>query len=199
MKTAEDTGTAHYRETETRLAELRKSRQHVTAQIAHLSQSVESRSEHMLANRAEELIAGNHKNTESLELAQITLDDERAQLAKLQNELAAISLADRKLEDVLADLGRQVKVRSAQRVLTDYRAAAGILKDILVQAEAANDRLVALDRELRQSQLAEFGGKPLVLISRAGLSWNALSPIPIIGSPIHVSDWLTHVDKILGE
>ncbi len=200
MKTLnEDAVSIEHCEKQSRLSKIRNDVQNVTAQIAEESVSIEGLKARIQESRVEELVEGNAKNSESLEVLQITLADKCTELLKLQDKLVDLAMAETKLAKLVAELERQLNVQAAQRTLTDYRAAVASLRDILVKAEVANDRLAALDRELRQSQLAEFGGKPLILISRSGLSWNALAPIPIVGSPVHFRDWLANVDRLLGE
>lgn len=93
----------------------------------------------------------------------------------------------------------QVKQQEAYRREEEIRAQGEIVKERVLRAISANQRLVEMDADLRQSGLAEFGGKSLVLLARSGAAWNALSPMPIVGNPIHATDWLAQVDRVLGE
>ena len=62
-----------------------------------------------------------------------------------------------------------------------------------------NDELIVLETQLRKGGLAECGGKALLLLSRSGIAWNALSPTPITGVPIHFASWRQHMRGILEE
>jgi predicted nucleic acid-binding Zn-ribbon protein len=196
--TAEDPITTSHHEKQARLSDLRKSSQRVTNQITQVSAAITNLTERIRETRVQELVEGNSKNPESLEMLQMTLEDKRRELLKLQEEQGYFASAEEHLEGEVTRLHTEVKKQTAQRFLDRYQAAGESARDLVMQTIAANDRLAELDAELRQSGLAEYGGKTLVLIARSGLSWNALAPRPIVGNALHVSDWLQHMKNLLG-
>jgi chromosome segregation ATPase len=121
--------------------------------------------------------------------AAIVADQPRdARYDQLADQLATRQSELRRVEDDLQDLldaepELQERVRQTEERATAQAAAAlegEIVKtarelDVaLGRAERINERLLDLDAQLRQSGLAQAGGKRLILLARSGAAWSAL-------------------------
>lgn len=95
MKTiAEDPITTSYRDKQARLGELRNSRQRVMGQISEVSDAITGLAERIRETREQALVEGNTKNTESLEMLQMALEDKRKELLSLQEEEGYLATAE---------------------------------------------------------------------------------------------------------
>ncbi len=180
------------------LQSVRDSLTAVRDRVLVVKQIIHDGDHRLVSLRAEQIVSGKPKS-ERHDTLTSTLAESREELRTLELEEQALLLAEKTVSATLAKAERQARADAAQRLLSEYRQATNALRDILDQAEAANDRLVELDRALRNNSLAEIGGKPLIMISRSGGAWNALSPLPIKGNAIHVSDWRLHIERTLSE
>jgi hypothetical protein len=161
-------------------------------------QVLEDGDQRLVALRADEIVNG-HTKSERHETLAHTLADAREQIQSLEREEQALFLAEQTVSVAVRDAERQAKSQACQRLIAAYQQEIRKLKALVEQAQLANDRLRDLDAQLKQSGLSETGTKQLVLLSRGGAAWNALSPVPIHGSALHVSAWIAHVDRLLGE
>jgi hypothetical protein len=166
--------------------------------LAAVRQVLADGDERLVSLRADEILSGNVKSERRDTLTQ-SLVDARQQIKDLEREEQALVLADQTVSSAIREAERQARAQAAERLLEAYHQEVQQFKALVEKIRAANDRLAELDADLRQSGLAESGGKSLVLLARSGAAWNALSPKPIVGTPIHVTDWLAHIDRILGE
>jgi hypothetical protein len=164
-----------------------------------LRQVISDGDEKLVTLRANQIVNGSPQN-ERQDTLSITLAESREELRNLELEEKALLMAEQTVLAAVREAERQAKAQAGQRLIAAYQAEVKTLKALVDQAQTANDRLRDLDAHLKQSGLSETGGtKQLILISRGGAAWNALSPVPIHGPVIHVTDWLAHVDRLLGE
>ena len=148
---------------------------------------------------AEQILNGTRRS-ERYETMAKNLDDTRALIVDLERKERALLLADKRIVGEIRSAEGLAKERAQRRLLAAYQEQVRKARAIFLQAEGANEGLMALDAELKDSGLGEVGSlKPLVLLARAGSSWSAVAPKPIQGLPLHLSDWLAYIDRILGE
>ncbi|MBA3754243.1 MAG: hypothetical protein H0X01_08930 [Nitrospira sp.] len=162
-----------------------------------LRQVLEDGDQQLVSLRADEIVNGNRKSERHDTLAQ-TLADAREQIRNFERE-EALLLAEQTVSATVRDAERHARAQAGQRLLAAYQQHVKKLKALVEQARAVNEELLDLAAQLKQSGLTETGTKQLILLARPGVAWNALSPMPIHGNPIHVTDWLAHVDRLLGE
>jgi hypothetical protein len=201
-------------ETESRIADWQQEKSVLTAQdkrrliretlavtrekLTALRKVLENGDQQLVALRADEIVSGNRKSERHDTLAQ-TLADATEQIRRLEREEQALLLAEQTVSSAVHDAERQARAKAGERLLAVYRHEVEKLKTLVEQAQTVNERLIDLDAQLKKSGLAETGAKSLVLLSRSGSAWNALSDKPILGNPIHVTDWLKHIDTVLPE
>jgi hypothetical protein len=155
--------------------------------------------ERLVTLRADQIVNGSPP-TERQDTVSLSLAESREALRKLELDEKALLMAEQTVLTAVREAERQAKAQAGQRLIASYQQEIRKLKALVDQAQVANDRLRDLDAQLRKSGLSDTGGmKQLILISRGGAAWNALSPVPIHGSALHVSDWMAHVDRLLGE
>jgi len=148
---------------------------------------------------AEQILNGNRRSERYETLAK-TLEDVRKQIVNLERKERALLLAEKTTLNEIRKAEDRAKDRAQQHLLAAYQEHVPKARAIFLEAQLANETLVTLDAELKASGFGETGSlKPLVLLSRSGSAWNALSPKPIVGNPIHIVDWLSHIDRVLGE
>jgi hypothetical protein len=166
--------------------------------LAELRQVLEDGDQRLLVLRADEIVHGNQKSEQHETLAH-SLADARERIKNLEREEQALLLAEQTVSSAVRDAERQARTKAGERLLAVYRHEVEKLKTLVEQAQTVNERLIDLDAQLKKNGLAETGAKSLVLLSRSGSAWNALSGKPILGNPIHVTDWLKHIDTVLPE
>jgi hypothetical protein len=168
------------------------------AKLISLRQVLEDGDQKLDELMAEQILSG-HRRSEQYDTLAHTVADAREQMQSLEREERALLLAEQTVSVAVRDAERQARAQAGQRLLAAYQQEIKKLKTLVDQAQVANDRLRDLDAQLKKSGLSETGTKQLVLISRTGAAWNAISPLPIHGTAIHVSDWMNHIGRILGE
>ena len=166
--------------------------------LAALRQVLEDGDERLVSLRADEILNGNTKSERRDTLAQ-SLDEAKAQISTLVREEQALVLAEHTVTTAVREAERQARAQAGDRLLSAYQQEVKKLKTLVEQARVANERLLALDVQLKKSGFSESGMKQLILLARSGAAWNALSPTPIHGPVIHVTDWQAHVDRLVGE
>jgi hypothetical protein len=147
--------------------------------------------------RAREIVSGD-KNRERNDRLVSGLIEAREKLKNLQFEEQSLVLAEKTVGSSVRKLESQAKSEARQRIVAAYQKEARKMRTLALQVQEANDAVIQLDKELRASGLAD-GTKQLLLIARTGLAWSAVSPLPIMGGPVHLVDWLSRVDQLLGE
>ena len=166
--------------------------------LAALREVLADGDERLVALRADEIVNGNRKSEQHETLMQ-SLTEAKEQIRGLEREEQALVMAERTVSAAIREAERVAKAQAGARLVAATKQEVKKVRALIEQAQTANERLHALDAELRASGLLETGGKQLVLLGRTGCAWNALSPKPIQGPPIHVEDWLDHVDRLLGD
>jgi hypothetical protein len=175
-------------------------RQNTRAQIDTVKQAIADGDERLVELRAQEIISGRPGGKHS-ETVSAHLMTQRQQLRSLEMELRALELAEKRQAKEVERLEQASERQAAERLYADIERSVRKLDDKLHEVRKLNDDLLILETQLRESGLAEVGvgGKALVLLARSGIAWNALSPTPIRGVPIHFESWQQNMRTILGE
>ena len=173
-----------------------KRRADVRDQIEALQHAITQGDQQVVESRAQEIISG-RPGAERSETALAQLMTQHAQLQALETELRALDRAKEQQAEVVERLERAAEREAASRLYEEITRIVRKQDGKLREVRALNDELLSLEMQLRKGGLAEVGGKTLLLLSRSGIAWNALSPTPIHGTPIHIDTWRENMKTIL--
>ena len=171
-------------------------RKELVGQKKAVEQELETGDPELLKLRAAQFAGGDSQEYDDLSLRLISLRD---RLKSLDFDLRALELAEQDAWEDLRAAERQTRAQYREKKYRDAKQLTTEMKASLEKAVKLNGRLLELDEELKKSDVSDTGNKSLLMLLRYGASWNALSPIPIKGSALHISDWYAHIEQIFGK
>jgi hypothetical protein len=168
------------------------------AQIDALHQAIATGEAALIDQRAAMIVNGGDVEDERHATLASTLEFNREQLLGLETEEKALALAAKQLARALDEAEERATAQAAAALEGEIVKTARELDVALSRAERINERLLALDAQLRQSGLAQAGGKRLLLLARSGAAWSALDSNHRGAVPTLLG-WRDHIGSLINQ
>jgi hypothetical protein len=182
-----------YQEAIGRLSALRRTGKSIATKIEELQQSIEDGAEKTIGLRADELVAGG-KKSDALASAVVRLADDREQLANLETELKAMSIAERRLVAAVSTAERSAKSKVLETIMEAYAGKVRALKTALDTAVQLNVEVLELHQIARSQDLEGVAlDKTYLKILRSGGHLEILSD----SANGYVSKWHAQVAGLI--